>query len=334
MLTSPWQIQVLPIARVGKQEATVQLPSVRQLKYFISAARIGSFAGAAAENHIAQPSLSEQIGILEHNLEVSLFTRTSRGLRLTDAGRQLLPLAENSLSSIRDFAEWSRRLRSVEVGVVSFGTFSSAHLFLLTDLIRAFRSLHPNVRINTTGLNSSEVADSVRSGALEAGLVQLPVDDRDLEVSPAVFTDQVVYISKDPLPRPEGMRISDMQGRPLILAESSWALSDPLRISLLERSQRAGIRLEPVIEVEFGTHAARLAAEGLGDAFASFHVVRSLLEERELHWAPLDPPYFERHAFITKKGGSISPATSEFIRITHRVIQELESLSPLIPPAL
>ncbi|MHA3723449.1 LysR family transcriptional regulator [Leucobacter sp. HY1910] len=309
------------------------LPSIRQLEYFTSAARVGTFAGAAAENHIAQPSLSEQISNLEQGLEVSLFTRTSRGLQLTDAGKQLLPLAEEALRSMKEFAEWSRRLRSIEVGMVSFGTFSSAHLYLLTDLIKEFRTLHPSVRVHVTGLNSSEVADGVRSGELEAGLIQLPVDDRDLEVSPAIFADQVIYISKDPLPNPSGMSVADMQGRPLILAESSWALRDPLRISLLERAQREGRRLEPVIEVEFSTHAAQLAAEGLGDAFASYHVVRSLLEKENLHWAPLDPPHYERHAFITKKGGAISPATAEFMRIAHRLMQRLAALSPLQDPS-
>lgn len=304
------------------------LPSVRQLEYFTSAARVGTFAGAAAENHIAQPSLSEQIGNLEQSLEISLFTRTSRGLQLTDAGKQLLPLAEASLRSIRDFAEWSRRLRSLEEGKVSFGTFSSAHLYLLTDLIKEFRALHPGVRIHSTGLNSSEVADAVRAGSLEAGLVQLPVDDRDLEVSPSIFTDQVVYVSKDPLPRQGPIDVAQLEDRPLILSESSWALRDPLRISLLERAQLAGIRLDPVIEVESVTHAITMAAEGLGDAFASYHVARAFIERGELHWAPLAPPYRERYAFITKKGGAISPATGEFMRIAHRLMQRLSTLSP------
>src|SRR5690606_20757768 len=125
------------------RRTAMALPSVRQLEYFVSAAHIGTFTGTAEQHRIAQPSVSEQIGLLEQTLETRLFTRTSRGLLLTDAGRQLLPLAEQSLESIRAFAEWSRRLRSVEAGRVSFGTFSSAYLYLLTDVIREFRSRHP-----------------------------------------------------------------------------------------------------------------------------------------------------------------------------------------------
>ncbi|MGO1183922.1 MAG: LysR family transcriptional regulator [Micrococcaceae bacterium] len=309
------------------------LPSVRQLEYFISAARIGTFAGAAAENHIAQPSLSEQISNLEQNLGVSLFTRGSRGLILTDAGAELVPLAEEALRNIRVFSEWSRRLRSVEVGKVSFGTFSSAHLYLLTDLIRDFRQRHPKVRVQVTGLNSSEVADGVRSGTLEAGLVQLPVDARDLEVTPAVFTDQVVYVSKSPIPGDGQVNVNEIADRPIILSESSWSKTDPLRKSLLERTQRTGEHLEPIIEVEFQTHALSLAAEGLGDTFVSYHVGRSVIAERGLHWAPLDPPLLEHYAFITKRNGAISPATAEFMRIAHRLMQRLSTVSSL-PPAV
>lgn len=304
----------------------MQLPSIRQLEYFISAAEIGTFAGAAAKNHIAQPSLSEQIANLEQSLEVSLFTRSSRGLQLTDAGKQLLPLAQEALRSMRDFSEWSRRLRSVEEGKVSFGTFSSAHLYLLTDLIREFRERHPKVQVHVTGLNSSEVADAVRSGSLEAGLVQLPVDAQDLVVSPTVFTDQVVFVSSSPIPSNDAFGVAELADRPLILSESTWALRDPLRASLFERAQQAGIQLAPVIEVEFQTHALQLAAAGLGDTFISYHVGRSTIEQRGLHWAPLSPAYYEHYAFVTKRNGAISPATAEFMRIAHRLMQRLSAV--------
>jgi DNA-binding transcriptional LysR family regulator len=306
------------------------LPTVRQLEYFVAAARIGTFAGAAAEHHIAQPSLSEQINVLEASLGVSLFTRTSRRLLLTDAGKQLLPLAERTLTDARELAEWSKRLRSLEEGTVSFGTFNSAHLYLLTDLIGEFHQLHPSVRIRVVGLNSAEVAEAVRSGELEAGLVQLPIDDRELELAPSGFVDQAVYVSRDPARAEAPVDIRALADRPLILSEARWETDDPLRVSLTERAQREGIALRPMIEVEFQTHALELAAEGVGDSLVSYHVGRAIIAQRGLFWAPLDPPIVEHYAFITRRNGAISPATAQFMRLAHRVLQRIAAESPPI----
>ena len=304
------------------------LPSIRQLEYFLTAARVGTFAAAAADHHIAQPSLSEQIAVLERSLEVALFTRTSRRLLLTDAGKQLLPLAERAVADVREFSEWSRRIRSVEEGTVSFGAFNSAHLYLLTDLIRDFHALHPAVRIRVVGLNSAEVADAVREGRLEAGIVQLPIDSSGLELTPSVFTDQVVYASRNPEHTRRPVDIATLATRPMILSEARWSTDDPLRVLLTERAQREGIMLEPIVEVEFQTHALELAAEGIGDSLVSYHVGRSPIAARGLHWTVLDPPIEEHYAFITRRGGAVSPATAQFMRLAHRVLQRLAEISP------
>lgn len=298
------------------------LPSIRQLEYFVSAASIGTFSGTAEQHRIAQPSVSEQINLLEQTLEMRLFTRTSRGLLLTDAGRQLLPLAEQALESVRAFAEWSRRLRSVEEGRVSFGIFSSAHLYLLTEVIKEFRALYPHVQVQAHGLNSSEVATAVREGDLEAGLVQLPIDAEGVTVSPTVFRDEVVVVSTTPFPD-STIDISGLAERSLILSEASWAHDDPLRRSLTEREQSTGVKLAPVIEVESLTHSIDLAAAGLGDALTSYNVARSIIERHGLHWVPLSPKYEDHYAFITRTNGSVSPATAEFMRIAHRHLQRI-----------
>lgn len=306
----------------------MQLPTIRQLQYFVAAARIGTFAGAAAEQHIAQPSLSEQIGVLEKSLGSALFTRTSRRLLLTDTGKQLLPIAERTLAEMRSFTEMSRRVQALEEGTVSFGTFNSAHLYLLTDLIREFHALHPSVRIQVIGLNSAEVADAVRDGRLEAGIVQLPVDDRELLLTPSGFTDQVVYVTTDPARAAGPVDIATLATRPLILSEARWSNDDPLRVLLTTRAQQAGLDLSPLIEVEFQTHALELAAQGVGDSLVSYHVGRSIIESRGLSWAPLEPAITEHYAFITRRDGTMSPATAQFVRLAHRVLQRIATSRP------
>lgn len=301
------------------------MPTLRQLDYFVCAARLGTFAAAANERHIAQPSLSEQIGVLERTLEVVLFVRTSRRLLLTDSGRQLLPMAERVLAEAERFTETSRGIQALEEGTVSFGTFNSAHLYLLTDLIREFHELHPSVQIRVVGLNSAEVADAVRNGELEAGIVQLPVDDRDLDLTPPVFTDSVVYVSVDAERARGPVDITALSARPLILSEARWSKNDPLRVSLLAHAQNAGVTLNPIIEVEFQTHALELAAQGVGDSLVSYYVGRSLIHSRGLHWAPLDPPLVEHYALVTRHNSVISPATNEFIRLAMKVIQQMSA---------
>lgn len=301
------------------------LPTIRQLDYFVTAARLGTFAAASTEHRVAQPSLSEQIAVLEQNLGLRLFTRTPRKLVLTDAGRQLLPMAERTIADVNAIADAGRRVKSIDEGTVSFGTFNSAHLYLLTDLIREFHQLHPAVRIQVTGLNSSEVADAVRNGTLEAGLVQLPVDDRELVVSKSVFVDQVVYVSRTEEHTQEPVDIATLATRPLILSEARWSEDDPLRASLLQRAQAAGLTLLPRIEVEFQTHALELAAQGVGDSLVSYHVGRSVIEEQGLFWTTLAPSVEEHYAFVSRRGGAISPATNEFMKLAHRLLARLQS---------
>lgn len=304
------------------------LPTLRQLEYFVAAARCGTFAAAAAEHHIAQPSLSEQIQALERSLELTLFTRSSRRLFLTDAGKQLLPLAERAIGGVVELAEMSRRVRTVDEGTVSFGTFNSAHLYLLTELIREFHAEHPAVQIRVTGLNSSEVADSVRDGEIEAGLVQLPIDDRELTLTPTVFVDQAVYVSRNREHTLTPIDIGTLATRSLILSEARWSQDDPLRVSMLERAQRAGVVLDPIVEVEFQTHALELAAQGVGDSLVSFHVGRSMIARRGLHWAPLDPPVEEHYAFVTRRNAAISPATDAFMRMAQVILTRIHATTP------
>ncbi|GAA3649825.1 LysR family transcriptional regulator [Microbacterium marinilacus] len=301
------------------------LPTIRQLEYFVTAARLGTFAAAALELRIAQPSLSEQITVLERTLDVRLFTRTSRRVLLTDAGKQLLPLAEKAIGDVVEITKLGRSVRALEEGTVSFGTFNSAHLYLLTDLIREFHSLHPGVQIQVTGLNSAEVADAVRAGRIEAGLVQLPIDARELQVSRTAFVDQVVYVSREKANTAAPIDIATLATRKLILSEARWSTSDPLRVSLLERAQSAGIVLEPIIEVEFQTHALELAAQGVGDSLVSYHVGRSVMADRGLSWTRLEPAVEESYAFITRRRGSISPATAEFMALARRSLARIQN---------
>jgi DNA-binding transcriptional LysR family regulator len=299
--------------------------TLQQLTYFVAAVRLGSLSAAAEALHIAQPSLSEQIRRLEGELGVPLFVRTNRRLVLTEAGALLLPRAQATLAAAGEARDSVRGVRAIESGTVAFGTFSSAGHLILEELIAAFHARYPLVDIRIVGLNSSEVADAVRDGRLEAGLVALPVDDRGLDVGRAAWTVEAVYLSAEAsrTARPPAAR--ELAAARLILPEARWGNSDPTRNQLLERLQGAGLALAPAIEVESPALALSLAARGLGDTIASRALVRSLGLADALHAVSLDPPLYEAFSFITRRGAHLSPATRALVGLAAEQLRRLPS---------
>jgi DNA-binding transcriptional LysR family regulator len=296
--------------------------TLQQLTYFLSAAEHGTFSAAAQTLHMAQPSLSEQIRRLEAELGVALFARAGRRLELTEAGRLLLPHAERTVDAVREATESVRGVRELTGGTVAFGTFGSAHHYLLGGLVQDFRKQHPNVRVRVVGQNSAEVADGVRDGHLEAGLVVLPVDDRGLDVRPAM-QEELLYVSAEPLRTREAVTIETLAGAPLILYDARWGADDPTRRLLRERAQRAGVTVEPQIEVEYMTAALDLALRGVGDTLAPRSILTSRGLSRRLSAVSFDPPLIETFAFITRRNAHLSPATRAFMDVAQRRVSQL-----------
>jgi DNA-binding transcriptional LysR family regulator len=272
---------------------------------------------------MAQPSLSEQIRRLEAELGVALFARGGRGLELTEAGRLFRPHAERTLAAAQEAAESVREVRDITGGTVAFGTFGSAHHYLLAGLLQDFRTQYPNVRVRAIGQNSAEVADAVRDGQLEAGLVALPIDDRGLDVRRAM-REEVLYVSADPQRLLEPMTIERLATAPLILFDARFGADDPMRRQLRERAQRAGVKIEPDIEVEYVTAALELAARGLGDTVTSQQMIRARGLARKLAGVRFEPPLYDTFAFITRRSAHLSPATREFMRLAERRVEALE----------
>ena len=289
--------------------------TLQQLSYFLAAAEHGSFSAAAHTLLMSQPSLSDQIRRLEAELGVPLFVRAGRGVELTDAGRILRPYAERVLAETQEAMESVREVRDLTGGTVAFGFFGGAHHSLLGGVVEQFRRQYPAVRLRAVGQNSAEVADAVRDGRLEAGLVMLPVDDVGLEVR-RVGSEELLYVSADPAHTREPVTIERLAEAPLILYDARWGEQDPARRQLNERAQLAGVRIEPLIEVEYMTAAFDLTRRGLGDTIS----VASLLRAWDLLSTTFDPPIQETFAIISRRGAHLSPGTRAFMALVEKAL--------------
>lgn len=297
--------------------------TVAQLQYFVSACERGSLSAAAEAHYVAQPSVSEQIRRLESALGVPLFVRTNRRLLLTDAGRIFLPYAERALRAVDEAVASLDPVRTLTGGSVAFGTFSSAHHLVHADLAARFHAAHPGVRLRLVGMNSVQVAESVRAGDLEAGLVALPVDDRGLDVGPVVWATEAVYLSRSRSRTRTPRTIEDLAAADLVLPEVRWGDMDPTRRQLVSRAQNAGVALRPTLEVESPAVALELAADGVADTVISLALARALGMTDRLHWVSLDPPVQETFAFVTRRGTAPSPATAILMTMAAELLAAL-----------
>jgi DNA-binding transcriptional LysR family regulator len=304
--------------------------TLQQLQYVLAAFEHGSFSAAAEALHLAQPSLSEQVRRLEAELGVALFQRVNRGLVATEAGRALRPQAEAVLAAVEAARASVGAVRELRAGTAAFGTFGTARTYLGSDLVEDFRRSHPDVRVRIVGQNSSETVEAIRDGALEAGLVVLPVDDRGLEIRPAM-RDEVLYVSADRARLRHAMTMERLATAPLILSEASWGSLDPTRRQLRELAQRSGVTIEPQIDVEDVEVALELAARGLGDTIAPAGMLRRLAAS-ELGWVPFADPIYETFAFTWRRGAQLSPATKAFMTFAERRLDALAEVLRTEPP--
>ncbi|WP_221801565.1 LysR family transcriptional regulator [Oceanobacter mangrovi] len=129
--------------------------NTRQLLYLVTCARTGSIAAAARELDIAQPSISQQMAALEHELKVTLLERDHKGVRLTAAGQKFLPAATSALQLLEQ-ARSDLRDEQQPYGRVVIGMTQPIGNALAVPLMAAMHERYPGIELDLqTGLSSS-----------------------------------------------------------------------------------------------------------------------------------------------------------------------------------
>jgi DNA-binding transcriptional LysR family regulator len=154
---------------------------LRLLRYFVAVAETEHVGRAAEQLHVSQSPLSRQIRQLEQLLGVALFERNGRRIRLTDAGRELLPAARDLLGRAEALVRDARTSSRPGPGRIAVGFVSTALATgVLTKALRALRARHPDMHVELRHANSELQLALVRAGELDVALVHAAPGVRDL----------------------------------------------------------------------------------------------------------------------------------------------------------
>ena len=299
-------------------------PSLHQLGCFLAAYEHGSLTAAAAELGYAQPSVSEQIRMLEKSLGVELFHRVGRGVVPSAAGESLRPYAEQVLAAADDARRAVQAVTELETGTIRFGIFGISRLYISSTLVRDVLTRYPGVRVELIGQNSAAVLDDLRRGRMEAAMIAAPQTAEGLEIRP-VARDELVYASVDPDRVRRPVTAEQLAAAELVLSETTWRATDSYRLLLRRMVHDAGYNPRTRVEVEDMESAVEIMGLGLADTV----LPRGAADELLPRLAPgagitsLRPRLWDTFAIVHRTGARLSPAAQLMIRLATERIREV-----------
>jgi DNA-binding transcriptional LysR family regulator len=299
--------------------------SLHQLTCFLSVYEHGSLTRAAEELGYAQPSVSEQIRALEKTLGVQLFRRVGRGVVPTTVADTLRPHAEKTLAAAEETRRAAQAVKAFETGTIRFGMFGTARLYAGAALVADVLERYPGVRVELVGQNSSEVAEELRRGRLEAAMLALhSVESEGMQVTP-VARDELVYVSADPSRLDTPVTAKRLSEASLVMPETTWRATDSIRIMLRQLLHEAGRNPASRIEVEDVEIAVELVGMGLADTVIPRGAAEQLLPRLAPHagFVSLRPRLFDMFAVVHRRGATLSPAARLMIELATKRIQAI-----------
>lgn len=234
---------------------------LRQLKYFVAVAKELHFARAAANLHVAQPSISQQIKALEIELGVQLFDRSSKAVSLTHEGTDLLPLATQLLADAQHLRRVAQTSARRVGGQIRIGFLGDEYTQPRAErLLASIRRHHPRLVIEFTQVDFAEHHRALETGEVDVAFVLGPVPDPITTISLFEWP-RLVAVSKslaDRYPDDIGDRLRDEPvALPIQMASQPWRLGWTL----------AGQGSGPTFVVGEESMEAMLAVVGAGRAY-------------------------------------------------------------------
>lgn len=283
--------------------------TLRQMRAFVAVARTGSFTLAAESLFITQSALSGLIKELEQTLGLRLVDRSTRRIHLSDMGRELYPLVDKILADLdRVLADVAEK-KALKTGLVRVAAPQLLASTLLPEVISAYCTEHPEIRIKLVDCVVESVMARVFSGEVDFGIG--PERDPSSDIAATTLFEgafMAVYPPGHPLGDLPTIRWEDLVAYPFISLQGQF--TERLLVDL--RATIRDLNLAPTNEVAFMPTALAMVSAGLG-VTACIRYAASLIKLYKLEMRPLIDPVVCRRFFVfSREGRTLSPAAESF----------------------
>ncbi len=245
--------------------------STELYRIFSAVTETGTFSGAAKLLSISQPAVSQAMRQLEDALDVKLFNRSSRGVKLTKEGELLGGYVRSAMGLLDAGEDRLLKLRSLSAGELRIGAGDTVSKWYLSPFIGKYHSLYPEVKISITNRTTDGTMALLRDGSVDIGFINMPMSEKGFVFEECLAVHDV-FIAGEPFAalRDREVSLSELAAYPLIMLEQASNSRRMVDRHFLQN----GVVLRP--EIELGAHDLLMdyARIGLGIACVAREFVR------------------------------------------------------------
>lgn len=282
-------------------------------RVFCEVVKYQSFSKAAASLYMTQPAVSQSVLQLERELDVRLFTRTPRGVTLTNEGQLLHEYVSSAMGLIGAGESKLSEIKNLLTGELRIGVGDTTSRYFLLPYLEKFHSRYSNIKLRICNGTTIELCSMLKAGEIDMAICNLPVEDPALEIMKCMDVHDIFVCGERYRRRiKKALSLSELVEYPLILLETK----SNSRNYVEGYMSSVGITVKP--EIELGSHDLLLefAKINLGISCVIREFSQEYLKNGTVHEIRLTeaiPPRSIGLCFL--KSIALSPAAMKFVDI-------------------
>jgi DNA-binding transcriptional LysR family regulator len=298
--------------------------NLHYLRVFLTVAEHEHITRASEELIISQPAVTKTIQHLEQEVGLELIERHGRRIALTHAGRVLHKYARRVFALEREMEDALAALRDVEAGEVTLAASMTTGVYLLPPIVALFRSRYPQVNLQISILNSSEIVEQTLSWNLDFGLVEGDASALPAELEVEVFDHDELVLVISPHHHWRGVQAlnpEELGKGELLLREQGSGIREVIEHALRQHD----VHIRPLLTVPDNEAIKQMVLSGVGAAIVSALAVQRELAAGDLLRIPIAGLELRPElSLVQRKDKQLSRAAQAFCALLHpKQVQEV-----------
>ncbi|WP_413521069.1 transcriptional regulator CynR [Psychrobacter glacincola] len=286
---------------------------LRHIKYFLAVAEHRSFTRAAVSLYVSQPALSQQIKQLEESLEVTLFDRSGRQVKLTHAGEVYAGYAHKALQDLEEGRRALHDVQNLSRGALRIAITPTFTTYLIGPLIKAFHNLYPNITLSIQEMSQEQMEKQLLDDEFDVGIAFAEVHSAEIGTQTLLVETLALVVNKDhPLARHQTIDLQTLSEQSLVLLSHEFVTRGQIEHYCRQHSIKPQVLMEAnslsaVLEIIHHTQLTTLLPSNI------------VSNRDELIAIALAPSLLQRTAvLLQRKGAYQNAATKAFIHLAHQ----------------